>query len=372
MIILSMLLISMNIANVSASTKDTIKISLDNIEEIMIEYSPNMKIADNNLKSAEENYENLADKVEDLQDGVKNLNDKIDNAPVLPDGTLNDSSELKKDLIELKATLKTIKDSKDKAKYSLKIARIQYDQNVKNAVFSAQQQYVAYLNTVSKKELKKNEVTSNKREIEVNNMKYEKGFISKKVYESNFRDNTDAENGLEDLTKAEEIDLKNLYLLLGVPMKTEIIFDSDINIDLEKISRIKFKDNLDEMLDNNSAIRTRELELDEAEDLDSSDYAIDNAEIYLNQEKNKSKLEFEKQYNTLMSSYNSIKSSNNKLNEKQNDFGLMQTKYNYGFVSKKEIADFEMVLNKQRTEFISEKNNLYVNYLRYLQMKEGY
>ena len=371
-LILSTLLIIINLTSAVSAKTNGIKVSLDNIEDIMLEYSPDMKVADNNLELAEENYDDLVDKVEDLEDSVKNLNNEIDKAPVLPDGTPSDSSQLKKELMDLKSTLKTLKESKNKAKYSLKVARIQYDQNVKKAVFSAQQQYVAYLDTLAKKELKKNEVTSNKREIEANNMKYQKGFISKKVYESNLRDNTDIENSLEELVKTEETDLKNLYLLLGIPMKTQIIFNSDINIDLDKISRIKFQDDVDEMLDNNTAIKTRKLELDEAEDLDNSDYTIDNAEIYLKQEKNKSKLEFEKQYNTLISSYNVIKTINSKLNEKQNDFGLTQIKYNYGFVSKKQTTDFEMELDKERTEFISGKNNLYVNYLRYLQMKEGY
>ena len=73
-----------------------------------------------------------------------------------------------------------------------------------------------------------------------------------------------------------------------------------------------------------------------------------------------------------MNSYNTLKSNNTKLNEKQYDFGVMQTKYSYGFVSKKQVDDLEFELDKQKSEFNSEKNNFYINYSQYLQMKEGY
>ena len=155
-------------------------------------------------------------------------------------------------------------------------------------------------------------------------------------------------------------------------MQTKISKINDAVTDLDKISKLKFQDDLDMMLDNNSTIKIKDIELDEAEDADDNDYLIDNAEISLEQEKNKAKLEFEKQYNTLMTSYNTIKNSNVKLNEKQNDFSVMQAKYNYGFVSKNQTDDLERELNTKKSDFVSEKNNLYVNYLRYLQMREGY
>ena len=50
----------------------------------------------------------------------------------------------------------------------------------------------------------------------------------------------------------------------------------------------------------------------------------------------------------------------------------MNSKYNYGFTSKKQIEEFENELNKKESDFISQKNNLYINYLTYIQMKNGY
>lgn len=376
MTILSILLISMSVTSASASTKDTIKISLDNIEEVILEYSPDMKIVDNNLKQAEENYDNLVDDVKDLEDKrdeiKKDYEQAVKDELESGDDSTDKSESIKKVLKETNDSLNKLKESKNNAKCTLKTSRIQYDQKVKAFVYSAQQEYINYLDTLSKKDLKKDEVNSNQKIIDTNKMKYEMGFISKKEYTSNLMDNTDVNNSLEELNKKEEIDLKNLHLSLGIPGNTKIIFNTDINVDLDKISKIKFQDDLDIMLDNNSSIKIKDIELDEAEDSDDEDYLIDNAEISLKQEKNKAKLEFEKQYNTLMNSYNTINNSNNKLNEKQSDFSIMQAKYNYGFVSRNQTDDLERELNTKKSDFASEKNNLYVNYLRYLQMREGY
>ena len=375
--ILSLLLICIHTIGVAASTNNITNMSIDNIEDIMLEYSPNIKIIDNNLKAAEENYDTLIDDIKDFEEKRDKLKKDYDEALKDEENqtenvNIYNSDLIKKSLREIEDNINTLKDTKNKTKSNLKIFRIQYDQSVKNLVFSAQQEYIDYLDTLSKKELKKDEVTFQQKKIDTNKMKYEMGFISKKEYNSNLIDNTDVDNSLEELNRKEEIALKNLHLLLGIPTNTEIIVNNDINADLDKISKLKFQDDLEMMLDNNSNIKIKDIELDKEENSDDNDYLIDNAEIYLEQEKNNAKLEFEKQYNILMTSYNTIKNSNVKLNENQNDFNVMQAKYNYGFVSKNQTDDLERELNTKKSDFVSEKNSLYVNYLRYLQMKEGY
>ncbi|SFC41020.1 hypothetical protein [Clostridium uliginosum] len=392
--ILSMLLILLNISGAEAATNNTIKVSLENIEEIMLKYSPDLEILDNNLNKAEEDYDDLVDRIKDLEDDRDKLEDKITESnnkastsdaginpgtgttTVGPTSSPTDSKEHKdtdNDSLEgIKKKISTAKEEKDKARYDLKKARVEYDQKVKQSVFSAQKQYIDYLDTLSKKETKQADIKSQNNQNEVYKTKYEMGFISKKEYDTHARDNTDLDNDSKELTNKEETELKNLHLTLGVPLKTTIIFINDINADLDKISKINFQNDLDKMLEDNVSVQIKDIELDEAEDISDSDYDVDNAEISLKQEKEKVKLDFQKQYNNLMVSYNLIKSSNEKLNQKQYDFGVMQTKYNYGFVSKKQTEDLNLELDKQIKDFASIKNNLYVNYLRYIQMKSGY
>lgn len=382
-LLLSSILIFSNLSVSAMASDKTIKVSIDNIEEVMLEYSPELKIADNNLKKAIEQYDDLKEDINDLKKEIDKLEkDKkeLENKPKNKntneiDKNDKDAEKLKElqSKIELKKeSLKQKEDSKDSVKYNLKISRIQYDQKAKATVFSAQQQYVNYLDTLTKKQLKENDTNSKKKEINSYKIKYDMGFISEKEYRAHGIDTTEVDNNFEELVNLEETELKELKNTLGLSISRNIKLNDDINLDLERISKIDFESDLSKMLDNSRSIEEKKLELDQAEDVSDYDYDVDNAEIYLKQEKNNAKLQFEKQYNLLMTSYNTIKTINDRLTEKQNDFDIMKIKHNYGFVSRKQTEDLENELNKQNSDLILAKNKLYIDYLHYLQMKQGY
>lgn len=386
---LILFIVCLNFTNVQAATNNVIEISLDNIEEIMLEYSPELKIIDNNLEKAREEYKDTIDDIDDTEDEIKKLQDEIynSNKDLKTNKDSQTNNESKENLnkkeddkreklgkIEgLEEKLKSLKDSKKAKKYDLRIARTKYDKEVKQAVMKVQKQYIDYLDTVAKKEVKLSELNTKNKQSEVSKKKYEMGFISKKEYTTNTFDTTDLKNELSQLNTKQENDLKELLLSLGLSNKEELKFNTDIKLDLDKISKINFQDDLDEMLDNNIDIQVRKIESDKSDDLDDvSDYEIDNNEIYLKQEKDKAKLEFEKQYNNLKVSCDLIKNADGKLKRDQYDVVIMNSKYNYGFTSKKQIEEFENELNKKESDFISQRNNLYINYLTYIQMKNGY
>ena len=136
---------------------------------------------------------------------------------------------------------------------------------------------------------------------------------------------------------------------------------------------INFNNDLEEMLENNVDIKIQNITIDKLDDeSDTSDYDSDNAEISLEQKKNSAELDFRQQYNTLMSSYNSIKSSYDKLKVKLSDINTMQMKYSYGFASKNEVDNLNVDFDEQNSTFQDERKQFYLNYLRYIQMKEGY
>ncbi|GAA0079303.1 hypothetical protein UT300005_36820 [Clostridium sp. CTA-5] len=386
---LILFIVCLNFTNVQAATNNVIEISLDNIEEIMLEYSPELKIIDNNLEKAREEYKDTIDDIDDTEDEIKKLQDEIynSNKDLQTNKDSQTNNESKENLnkkeddkreklgkIEgLEEKLKSLKDSKKAKKYDLRIARTKYDKEVKQSVMKVQKQYIDYLDTVAKKEVKLSELNTKNKQSEVSKKKYEMGFISKKEYTSNTFDTTDLKNELSQLNTKQENDLKELLLSLGLSNKEELKFNTDIKLDLDKISKINFQDDLEEMLDNNVDMQVRKIESDKLDDLDDvSDYEIDNNEIYLKQEKDKAKLEFEKQYNNLKVSCDLIKNADERLKRDQYDVVIMNTKYNYGFASKKQIEEFENGLNKKESDFVSQRNNLYINYLTYIQMKNGY
>lgn len=111
---------------------------------------------------------------------------------------------------------------------------------------------------------------------------------------------------------------------------------------------------------------------DDNDQKDIYNYKLENENNTLKQLMNTSETDFKGQYNTLMNSYNSIKSSYDKLNQDEKDYTIMQTQYDYGFTSKQEVDDKKLTLDTERSNFNASRNTLYVNYLSYLQMKEGY
>ncbi|NFI95544.1 viral A-type inclusion protein [Clostridium botulinum] len=381
--ILLLLFVFMNQISVQAATRENIQLSMENIEEIITEYSPDLKIMKNNLKRDKEKYKDILDEVDDKESEVSSLENQINNykpevKPEEQPKSSNDKEDntldsLKKDLNNAKDKLDSLKDEKQVAKHNLKASNIRYEKDLQGLIESAQRQYIQYVDTLLKKELKQYETNFKNKQVEINNIKYGNGFISKKEYEKNLDDITDFNNELKEIEVKEKNELKDLLFSLGVPSNTGIKVDTNIKGDLDKISKINFEEDLDDMLLNNIDLKIKDIENDKVkDDSDISDYEIKNNKISLRQEEEKVKIEFQKRYNNLILSSNLLKASNDKLSRTQDDALIMQTKYNYGFASKKQVDELEVGLNNKNQDFISQVNNLYMDYLSYMKMKDGY
>ncbi|MGN2370590.1 TolC family protein [Clostridium cagae] len=381
--ILLLLFMFMNQISVQAATRENIQLSMENIEEIITEYSPDLKIMKNNLKRDKEKYKDILDEIDDKESEVSSLENQINNykpevKPEEQPKSSNDKEDntldsLKKDLNNAKDKLDSLKDEKQAAKHNLKVSNIRYEKDLQGLIESAQRQYIQYVDTLLKKELKQYETNFKNKQVEINNIKYGNGFISKKEYEKNLDDITDFNNELKEIEAKEKNELKDLLFSLGVPSNTGIKVDTNIKGDLDKISKINFEEDLDDMLLNNIDLKIKDIENDKVkDDSDISDYEIKNNRISLRQEEEKVKIEFQKRYNNLILSSNLLKASNDKLSRTQDDALIMQTKYNYGFASKKQVDELEVGLNNKNQDFISQVNNLYMDYLSYMKMKDGY
>ncbi|AJF30400.1 viral A-type inclusion protein [Clostridium botulinum] len=381
--ILLLLFVFMNQISVQAATRENIQLSMENIEEIITEYSPDLKIMKNNLKRDKEKYKDILDEVDDKESEVSSLENQINNykpevKPEEQPKSSNDKEDntldsLKKDLNNAKDKLDSLKDEKQAAKHNLKVSNIRYEKDLQGLIESAQRQYIQYVDTLLKRELKQYETNFKNKQVEINNIKYGNGFISKKEYEKNLDDITDFNNELKEIEVKEKSELKDLLFSLGVPSNTDIKVDTNIKVDLDKISKINFEEDLDDMLLNNIDLKIKDIENDKVkDDSDISDYEIKNNKISLRQEEEKVKIEFQKRYNNLILSSNLLKASDDKLNKSQDDALIMQTKYNYGFASKKQVDELEVGLNNKNQDFISQVNNLYMDYLSYMKMKDGY
>ncbi|NFH91706.1 viral A-type inclusion protein [Clostridium botulinum] len=369
--ILLLLFVFMNQISVQAATRENIQLSMENIEEIIIENSPEFKIIKNNVKKNEEIYDQLIEDFDHCESKISKLKEER--------GLLTNEEDKKRlDKLEKEnINLENLKERKRNARYELRMCRIRYEKDLQGLVEKAQNQYIQYVDTMLKKDLKQLEVKIKNKQIEINSLKYGNGFISKKEYEKNLDDITDFNNELKQLENKEENELKDLLFALGIKNEKNVKCDININFDVDKILKINFEEDLDDMLLNNIDLKIRDIENDKLEDnldndLEVSDYDIKNNEISLKQEKEKIKMEFEKKYKSLILSSSLIKTQNDKLSRTQDDALIMQTKYNYGFASKKQVDELEVGLNNKNQDFISQVNNLYMDYLSYMKMKDGY
>lgn len=380
---------------------DSIVLSIDNLKDIMVEQSIDMKIADNNYEDSKQNVEKLKDQISDKEDDIdtaesalKKLEDQLSSLQGADDpdtdaitSKKSAISSKKSEIESLESQLKTLKYNKKKSLSTLQTAEISYDSKVQSAVYSAQKSYIDYLSTISDIKSKKEKLELKQKQAEVTKLKYENGFIAKKEYDEFLRDNTDISNELNELKNKESIALKNLKFSLGISEDEEIQINDDIEMNFNKVASINYQNDLAEMIANNKELKSLNINLDwmeyaeDYEDRNSDDddddddyinYDMENQQLSIEKQTATSKINFNEKYNTLMNSYNSIKASYDKLKQDETDYAMMSKKYSFGFISKKEVDESELNLNSTYSSFVQEKNKFYVAYLDYLQMKEGY
>ncbi|GAA0077779.1 hypothetical protein UT300005_21570 [Clostridium sp. CTA-5] len=369
---------SVQAATVQSTNNKIIKVSLENIKDIMIDNSLDMKTYDNNLKKVKEEYDESKDEVKTAQTDKQDAEDKLAADDKLDS---NKTKQLQNDLTLAENNLDTKNTNLDTKTFNYTQAKLQYDQKVESAVYQAQQDYIKYLSTLANKELQEDTAKSKEKNAQISKLKYESGFMSKNDYISSTQDNTDSSDKLNELINEEKLEKTKLCNELGISEENATII-TDINEDIEKISKINYDSDLKEMLDNNVDIRLANNNIDQLDSVDNetdndytdaiNDYNKDNAEISLQQKNNIAKINFKEQYDTLMNSYNSIKSSYNKITQEQNEYKITQSKYDYGFVSKNYVDNEKLTLDKDNATFVNSRNKCYLDYLKYIQMKEGY
>jgi outer membrane protein TolC len=384
--IMTLTLINLSFANISsvqaATADNTIKVSLENIRDIIIENSLDIKIQHNNVQIKKKYYEDDKYAKANKDNAKKDAEDKLKNLR-------NDLTATEKQIKDAEDAVNAVKkevniadNTLSETKKSYKDAKITYDKKVETEVYATQKAYINYLSDVSNTKLAQDTVKSYEAKEQRTKIKYERGFLSKNDYISLTHDNTDSINNLKKLGDTEELSRIKLCNTLGISSEENITFNTDISVDFQVISQINYEDDLKKMLSNNIDIKDKNNAIDDLEDEENDyedndeediyDYEVENADNELKKLINDAEIEFKEQYNTLMNSYNSIKNSYNKILQDQKEYNRMQTKYDYGFTSKTEVENSKSAFDKDNATFINEKNQLYMEYLRYIEMKEGY
>lgn len=374
------------------------KISFSNIKSIMMQSSIDMQIAENTLNNSKQQVTQINDAIQDLgysgpsisssikslEDEIESLEKKISGLDSTDENYAADKAKYEKDKTDkeqILSKLKQYKTQRTNAARSYKKAQISYDQTVQKNVYQAQKDFVSYLSTVADIEQQKSNIELKEKEAQTAKLKYDSGFLSKKDYDSANTDNADLVNKLNESKSKEEIALKNLKLSLGISQGEDVTISDDIQADFDAVLSINYEDDLKEMLEKNKEMTLMNMQLDwdnedeedkEDDDHDYINYSIENSELNLEKKSISSEINFKQQYNNLMNSYNSLKASYEKIQTKQESYALSGKKYSFGFVSKNDLEQSKIDLDKDTAAFNNSRNQFYLDYLNYIQMKEGY
>ena len=345
----------LNVTQISYGAE--VKISMDSIREIVINNNDQLKISKNNYKSKKEYYDEIDDEIDDIK---KKIN------------TIKDDETKTTDLENYKSKLSSLNDIMDGKDDELKKLKLQYEDQVESLVFSAQQEYINYLKYSSDYELRKEELDYNEKINSVQQIKYDMGYISKNALNKNLVDVGDIRIECFNKKTNKEMRERELRRILGINDE-KIIINEDVNYDLKKIEEIKVYNDLSGLINNSNTVKIKKMELNKIEDDDNANkYDEDNAEIELELSRKDVETTFKQKYYNLINSHNEMRNQINKLTNAENSFNVSRVKFQNGYMSSKDYKNEQINLLKAKKEYIDKKSDLYIDYLSYLKITEGF
>ncbi|WP_297422321.1 hypothetical protein [Clostridium sp.] len=370
----------------SSSDNNTIKISLANIKDIIIENNQQAKIYDNTKKNAQLIYDDAKDAETSAQSEYDSANATYTSelAAYNQDPTQNtqpsDSS-----VTDAKDKLVIAQNALDSDRYTLKTANIKYEQNLETLVKQAQTDYISYvLNDLSNKDYSTANVQLLKKAADAAKIQLDMGFLSKNDYTTAQLNYTNALNAANTSNDAEENDKAKLLNDLGISEGQNVVFDTNLDHDLQDVSKIVYDTDLQQMLDNNLNLQTDNISIDKASDEkdaetdgndnlnEETDNNYDNAQMQLELDKNNAEKDFKTKYDALMNSYATMKSSADSLQQQKDNYNSAEVSYDYGFASQQSVDESKVNSLKTSQNYQKDEATFYENYLSYLEMKEGY
>lgn len=309
----------------------TVVVSLDTIEDIMAEYNLDMRTMLNNLKQARRDAEDYEDTEQE------------------------DTYDYKRDLAEE-----------------------QYNANYHGAILSAKQSYLAYCADNDRLAQAQTAADNARTALTVSQQALAAGYVSQKDVNDLQNQCDQAQNTLTQLDSQLTQEKASLRTLLnlpdGVTMSVRPVAADDL--DFSDIPTINYGGDVIVMRGNSSAIKTAKLTYEYQQDQEDmpgfTQYTLDNAYIALQQARESEEAAFKKLYDALNSSYTVYEQALSQVQQKENELAVEQKALSLGYSSQKAVDAKTQELKTLRTTLADDRNTLFVNYLSYIDMKNGF
>ena len=309
----------------------TVEVSLKTIEDVMAAYNLNLRTYLNNLKTARNN----ADDAEDTP-------------------------------------------TEESADYQQDLAEESYEQNAHNTVLSAKQTYLAYCADNDRLAEAQVAATNAKNALNVSLQALAAGYVSQKDADDLKQKADQAQNALTSLDNQLTQERTNLRTLLnlpdGVAMTIKPVAAEDL--DFSDVPTIDYGGDVIVMRGNSSKIKsaktTYEYQQDHEDEDNVTQYTVDNAYIALQQARESEEASFKKLYDALNSAYTVYQQDLGNVQRKQNELAAEQQALSLGYSSQQAVDARTQELKTLQTTLADDRNTLFVDYLSYGNMKNGY
>ena len=309
----------------------TVEVSLGTIEDIMAEYNLNLRTYLNNLKQTRRDAEDAEDTEQE------------------------DSADHQRDLAEE-----------------------QYEQNAHGTVLSAKQTYLAYCADNDRLAQAQVVAANARNALNVSQQALAAGYVSQKDVSDLQSQCDQAQNALTQLDSQLTQEKASLRTLLnlpdGVTMEVKPVAADDL--DFSDIPSIDYGGDVIVMRGNSSKIKTAKLNYEYQQDQEDmpgfTQYTLDNAYIALEQARESEETAFKKLYDAMNSSYTVYGQALSQVQQKESELAVEQKALSLGYSSQKAVDTRTQELKTLQTTLADDRNTLFVNYLSYIDMKNGY
>lgn len=312
----------------AVTQKQTVEVSLDTIEDIMLDYNLNIKTYLNNLKIARDNAEDA--------EGT-NQEDYYDN--------------------------------------QYDIAEVQYDENVGNMILNAKQSYLAYCADNDRYAAAQASAQNAEKTYSVALTALSSGYVSQAYCDSLKDQYNQAQNSLTQLEKQLTRERNSLRTLLNLPSNVNMSIRpvTEDDIDFSEISNINYGADLIEMRQNSPVIEQAKLAYEYQKSLDyDNSRVLNNAYIAVQQAKASEEASFKELYDTLTSMYTVYQQNVEQVQRKKKEFDVEKQALSLGYSSQKAVDAKENELKALQSTLADSRKNLFTSYLSYINMKNGF
>ena len=310
----------------------TVEVSLDTIEDIMAQYNLNLRTYLNNLKQARRDAEDAEDT-----------------------------------------------DQEDYYDHQRDLAEESYEQNAHSTVLSAKQTYLAYCADNDRLAAAQVTAANAKNALNVSLQALAAGYVSQKDADDLKQKADQAQNALTSLDNQLTREKADLRALLNLPddvaMTVRPVAADDLDF-ISDIPSINYGGDVIVMRGNSSKIKSAKLNYEYQQDQEDmpgfTQYTLNNASIALEQARESEEAAFRKLYDAMNGAYTVYRQDLENVQRKQSELAAEQKALSLGYSSRQAVDGRTQELKTLQTTLSDDRNTLFVDYLSYIDMKNGY